>query len=227
MLRFFICLGWSILLSVHAVAEARLGLDLGPKDPVRASIISIKSVRHRVSVAKDSLSVSTFWQLQSPRVRAPEALYFGSIYKTKRVKAVRIDGKSAKFGTDGSGILQVEIKDWPRVVEVQYDFLEVKTDRLLEIEAREFFALLPYVQGDRGYGFDIRPTQGLNFSDVIRTSAEVMESGDLIVYGSAPTIRGTASVLIAPRAVVRISVKAPGCFGSIPPGYRSVATLLI
>ena len=26
---------------------------------------------------------------------------------------------------------------------------------------------------------------------------------------------------------VRISVKAPGCFGSIPPGYRSVATLLI
>lgn len=30
---------------------------------------------------------------------------------------------------------------------------------------------------------------------------------------------------LAPR--LRISVKAPGCFGSIPPGCRSVATLLI
>ncbi len=30
-----------------------------------------------------------------------------------------------------------------------------------------------------------------------------------------------------PDHQLRISVKAPGCFGSIPPGYRSVATLLI
>ncbi len=35
------------------------------------------------------------------------------------------------------------------------------------------------------------------------------------------------SILVAFVKLMRISVKAPGCFGSIPPGYRSVATLLI
>ncbi len=44
-----------------------------------------------------------------------------------------------------------------------------------------------------------------------------------ICNGTSPRMAAGGQLL----ARVRISVKAPGCFGSIPPGYRSVATLLI
>ncbi len=52
-------------------------------------------------------------------------------------------------------------------------------------------------------------------------------------FEQAAALTTTASLCCVVVAVamissrVRISVKAPGCFGSIPPGYRSVATLLI
>ena len=201
-MKFFLVI-LAFAISFDALAASSLELDLKPNDPVAASAIKIKGIRHQIHLSNDVLSVATTWHLSDINISAPSKLLFGSIYKSKKVVSVYVDGRTATFTSDSSGVLNVDISAWPHELEIRYELLNAKTDALLEISSREFFALLPYIASNSGYGFDIRPTSSLNFSDLIITKAEVTGANDLIVFGSAPATIRSDSVQIEARAAGR------------------------
>lgn len=200
-MKFFAFLG-SVCFCLHVIAMTP-EIDLGPDEPVKPSLIEIERVRHDVHVSDDALSIRTEWSFHEIDHPAPTELLFGSVYKSKKITAVQIDGKSSKFIMEPTGILRVPILRWPNAIEIQYELLEAKIDTILEITSHEFFILLPYVASSHGYGFDTRPIAALNFSDSILTTATVWSAKDFIVYGSSQAIDRGTSTEIAPRAVAR------------------------
>ncbi len=114
--------------------------------------------------------------------------------------------KSASFlvhAIAGEGrILVLEYRD--AVVPV---FVNKRTDLSQDLQRNDMIHLSYVIQKDPGHPVHLRLDE---------QAAEPLK-----VTESIRQIHGK------PAVIVRISVKAPGCFGSIPPGYRSVATLLI